>query len=107
MRAFSVRRRVHFRRAERHDRFDGGQKPPRKVTDTARRRSYSRGRRRPVVGPRKTASAVGGVVRRLVRPFDLRGLLSVPADRGRTVSAVVRRRPGAGGESVGNLSDPS
>jgi hypothetical protein len=47
------------------------------------------------------AIAVGGVVRRLVRPFDLRGLLSVPADRGRTVSAVVRRRPGAGGESVG------
>ena len=29
--ALSVRRRVHFRRAERHDRFGGGQKPPRKV----------------------------------------------------------------------------
>ena len=68
MRALSVRRRVHFRRAERHDRFGGGQKPPRKVPDAARCRSYSRGRRRPVVGPRKTltrsvAVAVGSFVR--------------------------------------------
>lgn len=54
MRAFSVRRRVHFRRAERHDRFVGGQKPPRKVTGVARRRCYSRGRRRPARGPRET-----------------------------------------------------
>lgn len=67
--AFSVRRRVHFRRAERHDRFGGGQKPPRKVTGVARRRCYSRGRRRPARGPRETvrtrlaASAVDSRVR--------------------------------------------
>jgi hypothetical protein len=74
VRAFSVRRRVHFRRAERHDRFGGGQKPPRKVTGVARRRCYSRGRRRPARGPRETVlNAVGGVGRRLARPFDLRG----------------------------------
>ena len=55
MRALSARRRVHFRRAERHDRFGGGQKPPQKVTDPARGQCYSCGRRRPAVGPRKTA----------------------------------------------------
>jgi hypothetical protein len=106
VRALSARRRVHFRRAERHDRFGGGQKPSRKVTDPSRGRCYSRGWRRPVAGPRKTREAGGGC-RRLVRPFDLWGLSSVPANRGRSASAASRRRPGVGGESVGHLSDPS
>ena len=51
--------------------------------------------------------AAGGGRRWLVRPFDLWGLVSVPANRGRSVLAVGRRRPGVGGESVGHLSDPS
>jgi hypothetical protein len=107
VRALSVRRRVHFRRVERHDRFGGGQKPEWKVTEPARVRCYSRTRRRPVVGPRKTACAVGGGLRWLVRPFDLRGLLSVSANCGCSVPAVGRCRPGVSGESVGYLSDPS
>jgi hypothetical protein len=52
-------RTVHFRRAERHDRFVGGQKPPGKVAAVARLRCYRPGRRWPVGGPRKTASAAG------------------------------------------------
>jgi hypothetical protein len=52
-----VRRRVHFRRVERHDRFDGGQKPSWKVTNPARDRCYRCERRWPVVGPRKTCVA--------------------------------------------------
>jgi hypothetical protein len=103
-----VRRRVHFRRAERHDRFVGGQKPPREVTGPSRVRCYNRGRRRPVGGPRKTARArsasTSGVS--FVR-LDLRGLPSVPADCGRSAASVGRRRLGVGGESVGHLSDPS
>ena len=76
-----------------------------------------RRRKAPVLQPRTASTrsrtegdrenAVGGVGRRLARPFDLRGLSSVPADCGRAASAAVRRRPGAGGESVGHLSDPS
>ena len=103
----SAGRRVHFRRTERHDRFAGGQKPPEKVTDPSwvgvtapdgvgpsadRGRPLLRGRRR---------------LRRSGRPFDLRGLSSVPADCGRSASSVGRRRLGVGGESVGHLSDPS
>jgi hypothetical protein len=55
----TVDRRVHFRRVERHDRFVGGQKPPGKVAAAARLRCYRPGRRWPVGGPRKTASAAG------------------------------------------------
>jgi hypothetical protein len=51
-----VRRRLHFRLAHRHDRLVAGQKPPRKVTGVARRRCYSRGRRRPARGPIGTSS---------------------------------------------------
>ena len=100
-------RRVHFRRTERHDRFVGGQKPSGKVADSARFRCYRPGRRWPAGGPRKTASAVGRGPRVSVRPFELRGLSSVPANRGRSVAADVRGRLGVGGESVGYLSDPS
>ena len=81
--------RVHFRRTERHDRFVGSQKPLEKVTDPK------------WVGVR----AVGGVgpsadrgrprgwrrLQRSVRPFDLRGLSSVPADCGRSASLAGRR----------------
>ena len=101
-----VRRRVHFRRVERHDRFGGGQKPSQKVTNPARDRCYSCERHRPVVGPRKTLAAFGDLCW-LGRPFDLWGLLSVPADCGCSVSAAGRRWLGIGGESVGYLSDPS
>ncbi len=68
MRALRVRRRVHFRRAERHDRFAGGQKPPREVTGPSRARCYNRGwastRRR--TEEDRAADGVG--LRRLVRP---------------------------------------
>jgi hypothetical protein len=88
--AFSVRRRVHFRRAERHDRFGGGQKPPRKVTGVARRRGSSRGRRRHARGPRETvrtrlaASAVDSRVRSTCARFEsLLPKKAIPASRQR------------------------
>jgi hypothetical protein len=100
-------RRVHFRRAERHDRFVGGQKLPGKVAETARFRCYRPGRRWPAGGPRKTASRGRSRLCCSVRPFELRGLSSVPASRERTVVVDARDRLGVGGESVGYLSDPS
>ena len=89
----SVRRRVHFRRSERHDRFAGGQKPPREVTGPSRVRCYNRGGRRPVGGPRKTAprtaSASGvsfvsdcGDLRRCPLTVGVRRCRSVGADLG-------------------------
>ncbi len=98
---------MHFRRAERHDRFVGGQKPSGKVADSARYRCYRPGRRWPADGPRKTASRGRLRLCCSVRPFELRGLSSVPASRERTAVVDVRGRLGVGGESVGYLSDPS
>jgi hypothetical protein len=102
-------RRVHFRRAERHDRFVGSQKPSGEGGRFAQAiRCYRPGRRWPA---RRTeedciARSVAATVVS-VRPFELRGLSSVPASRERTVVMDVRGRLGVGGESVGYLSDPS
>lgn len=71
-----------------------------------RRWCYRLGLRWPVGGPRKTVarSALGPVS---VASTDLRGLLSVPSNRGVAVDGCPGVVPGVGGESVGNLSDPS
>ena len=103
----SGRRPVHFRRAERHDRFAGSHKLPGKVADPARFRCYRPGRRWPAGGPRKTTMRGRPRPGCSVRPFELRGLSSVPASRERSAVAGVRGRLGVGGESVGYLSDPS
>src|SRR6218665_2952388 len=47
-----VVRRPYFRRAERHDRFVGGEKLPGKVTFASCAGAYRPGERRPVGGPR-------------------------------------------------------
>ena len=71
-----------------------------------RRWCYSLGLRWPVGGPRKTVtrSAPGPVS---VASTDLRGLLSVPSNRGVAAGGCLGVVLGVGGESVGNLSDPS
>src|SRR6218665_72695 len=51
-----VVRRPCFRRAERHDRFVGGEKLPGKVTFASCAGAYRPGERRPVGGPRKTVA---------------------------------------------------
>src|SRR6218665_4106471 len=51
-----VVRRGYFRRAERHDRFVGGEKLPGKVTFASCAGTYRPGERRPVGGPRKTVA---------------------------------------------------
>ena len=99
-RAFGRRRRVHFPRVERHDRFSGCQKP---LREGSRRRDLSRllrcYRPREVVfselGDRGTYSRrpPGGSL----RTFDWGGLLAVLPDRVRS-----DRPPGVGG--VGSVA---
>src|SRR6218665_3129238 len=106
-----VVRRPYFRRAERHDRFVGGEKLPGKVTFASCAGAYRPGERRPVGGPRKTvaerrrppgALSGGGVV-----AFDWGGLVPVPSDRAAAAAGRPGVAPGVGGETAGNLSDPS
>ena len=90
---------MHFRRAERHDRFAGGQKPPGKVavlSGTVLQTRAAMARRRTEEDCERGRSRYRGPG----RPFDWRGLFSVPVDRGRSAF------PGhaAGSGSVANRS---
>ena len=90
----SARRRAHFRRTERHDRFVGGQKPPEKVARSLAGGCYSSGRRWPVDGPRKTAK------RGRRRPRAIRSSVATCGDcRQCPLTADVRRRRPAGADS--------
>src|SRR6218665_1542304 len=94
-----VVRRPYFRRAERHDRFVGGEKLPGKVTFASCAGAYRPGERRPVGGPRKTVAE-----RRrppVVVSRSTRGARVAGGGGGGGVA------PGVGGETAGNLSDPS
>ena len=96
-----LRRRVHFPRVERHDRFVGGQKPGGKVAPASGRSviarvAVARWRTEEPAAVRLRARALRGAVR-------LGGLLAVLADRVR-VTGSVRSRAASG--SVANRSVP-
>ena len=100
-------RRVHFRRAERHDRFVGGQKPPGKVAGSARFGVIDPGG----VGlladrGRLLARSVAVPCAPCVRS-NCGDCRQCPLTAGVRWMAESVARLGVGGESVGYLSDPS
>ena len=97
--------RAHFRRAERYDRFAGGDKRPGEVTDVSTTVLYSRS----AMARWRTEEDPTRLTRGLVSLwlFELRGLSPVPSNRDHLSGGVLSVVLGVCSESVGNLSDPS
>jgi len=106
-RRFAGLRRVHFPRAERHDRSRGGYKPPGKVGVSAIARAVTAPVRQPPAGPRNDRVGLRGYP--AIRGSSTGGdWATVPADRS---PATARASRGlalrVGGEYVGLPPDPT